>query len=142
MSVLDRQVLFSDSQAVTASAVSTDVVDLGSSRDIGAGAPVDVVLQVTETFTAAGGATLTGALQTASDEAFSSPLTLTSTGALALADLTVGRKISISSVPRGTLRFLRLAYTVATGPMTAGRVTAGVGTAGAHQDVSIYPDAL
>ena len=33
MSVLDRQILFSNAQAITASAASTDVIDLGSVQD-------------------------------------------------------------------------------------------------------------
>ena len=45
MSVLDRQNLFSNEQAITASAASTDILDLGS-RDVGAGEPNNVIVQV------------------------------------------------------------------------------------------------
>jgi hypothetical protein len=51
MTVLDRQVLFSNDQAITATAASTDIIDLGSSpRDVGAGEMSTVLVLVTEAF--------------------------------------------------------------------------------------------
>lgn len=44
--MLDAQHLFSDAQALTATAVSTNVIDLGSDRDIGKGEPMAVVIIV------------------------------------------------------------------------------------------------
>jgi hypothetical protein len=41
----------------------------------------------------------------------------------------------------GTLRYLRLAYTVSGTNPTVGKLTAGVGAGGAHQDNRIYPAA-
>ncbi len=43
---VDSQLLFSDSQAVTATAVGTNVVDLSLARNIGEGEPVGVVFTV------------------------------------------------------------------------------------------------
>lgn len=43
---LDAQQLFSDAQAVTADAVGTNVIDLGSDRSIGNGEPMAVVFLV------------------------------------------------------------------------------------------------
>jgi len=43
MLVLDRRVLFSNDQAITASANSTDIIDLSSLRDISSGEPVIVL---------------------------------------------------------------------------------------------------
>ena len=139
MSILDRLNLFSNEQAITATAASTDIIDLGSSRDVGAGEESTVLVQVVTTFDAL--TSLTIALQTSSTENFASPVQLTA-ATVALADLTVGRKFSIGTVPRGTLRYLRLYYTVTGSSPTVGKITAGVAVDGAHQDTAIYPDTL
>jgi hypothetical protein len=135
--ILDRQILFSSAQAVTATAASTDVIDLGSVRDVGAGEPSTVLVQVTEAFDNL--TSLTVALQTSTTENFASPVQLTA-GTIALADLTVGRKFSIGPVPGGVLRYLRLYYTVTGTTPTVGKVTGGV--TGAHQDTTTFPDAV
>ena len=44
--ILDAQLQFSDSQAVTADAVGTNVIDLSQARDIGTGEPLAVVFIV------------------------------------------------------------------------------------------------
>ena len=136
--ILDNQTLLSNQQAITATAVSTNVIDLGPIntgivRDIGKGKPIPFLVQVTEDFAAAGAATLTVALQVDDNVGFSSPKTVQTTAALALADLKAGRQIPLDYIPRGTNeRFMRLNYTVATGPMTAGKIHAGV-LHGGHQ---------
>ena len=140
MSMLDRQNLFSNEQAITASAASTDVIDLGSSsRDVGAGETNEVLVQVVTTFDAL--TSLTVALQTASTENFASPVQLTA-ATIALASLVAGAKFSIGPVPRGTLRYLRLYYTVTGSSPTVGKVTSGIGVEGASQDTVIYADSL
>jgi hypothetical protein len=139
MGYLDRQILFSNAQAITASAASTDVVDLGSSRDVGAGEPVMVLVQVTQAFDNL--TSLTVALQTSATENFASPVQLTAQ-TLALASLTAGARFAIGPVPRGVLRYLRLYYTVTGSTPTAGKITAGAGTEGVHQDTAVYPDTL
>jgi hypothetical protein len=142
MPILDRQNMFGIDQSITTSAYSTDLIDLGSLRDVGAGEQVQVLIQTTEAFTAAGAATLTVTLETSSTEAFSVPVTLASTGAIPVASLTLGSKASITTVPGKVLRYLRLAYTVATGPMTAGKITSALGVESIHQDNTSHPDAV
>lgn len=130
--IFDETTLLSDQQAITASAASTNVIDLapiatGTTRDIGKGKPIPLLVQVTEDFTADGAGTLTVALQVDSVENFASPKTVWTTAALALADLVAGKVIVPEYIPRGTdERYMRLYYTVATGPMTAGKIVAGV----------------
>lgn len=130
--IFDRTNLLSDAQAITATAASTNVIDLGPVaggvvRDIGKGKSIPLLVQVVEAFAAAGAATLTVSLQVDSVENFASPKTVWSTPALALADLIPGKVIVPEYIPRGTdERYLRLNYTVATGPMTAGKIVAGV----------------
>ena len=136
--ILDNQTLLSNDQAVTATAASTNTIDLspiasGITRDIGPGKPIPVLVQVTEDFAAAGAATLAVALQVDDNSSFSSPKTVASIPATALADLKAGKQVNLDYIPRGTKeRYLRLNYTVATGPMTAGKIKAGV-LFGGHQ---------
>jgi hypothetical protein len=138
MSVLDRLNLFSNDQVITASAASTDVIDLGSVRDVGAGEMSTVLVLVTEAFDALTSLTIT--LQTAAAENFASPVHLTA-AALPLASLTAGVRSPITTMPGGALRYLRLYYTVTGSNPTVGRITAGVGTETVHQDTALYPAA-
>ena len=127
--ILDRQTLFSNSQAITATANSTDVYDLAVRRRIAQpGVDLEVYLKVMEAFTAAGAGTLTIGLVTADDSALTTNAeTLMTTSAIGKASLVVGYEPAKWSVPSGRLRrYLGLIYTVATGPMTAGKVTAGL----------------
>ena len=47
--ILDEQGLFSNNQKITATAVSTNVLDLGK-REVSFGTPVELFIQVTEDF--------------------------------------------------------------------------------------------
>jgi len=136
--IFDAQNLFSDAQAITASTVSTNVIDFGASgkpvgaaaairKDLGRGKKVDLRLQMVETALASGAATLTVDLQTDDNEAFSSPRVAWTSGAIPKASLVAGYVFPLEFFPRGAdERFARLSYTVATGPLTAGKITAGV----------------
>jgi hypothetical protein len=135
MSILDRLNLFSNDQAITASTASTDVVDLGSVRDVGAGETSTVLVLVTEAFNNL--TDLTVAMQTSTTENFASPVQLTA-ATLPLASLTAGTRFPITTVPRGVLRYVRLYYTVTGTAPTTGRITAGLGTE-TVQDPAIYP---
>jgi len=98
-----------------------------------------VLVQVTQTFDAL--TSLTATLQTASTENFASPIQLTA-ASLPLASLVAGARFSLTTVPRGALRYLRLNYTVDGSNPTVGKITAGCGVDGVHQDTAIYPDSL
>ncbi len=76
------------------------------------------------TATAADAATVNVNLQTSADN--STWVTLASSGDLALSALTAGKRIVSQKVPQGVLRYLRLNYTVGTGPLTAGAFTSGI----------------
>jgi hypothetical protein len=132
--LFDSQNLFSDTQAVTVTATSTNLLDTGAARDLLAGEGLFLVVQVTEAFDAGGAATVTVALQTDDNSSFSSPTTLFSSPTTGLSGLTLGARPVQIRVPRGAERYLRLSYTVADGPFTAGKVTAGLVLAGTLED--------
>lgn len=121
--ILDAQNLYSDAQAITADAPSTNVIDHGADRNIGLGEPLSVYITID--VAAAGGGTLEITLQTDDDVSFGSPTTMATTGAVAAANLTAGSKV-VLPLPADTLgeRFTRLYYDVTT--MTGITVTAAL----------------
>ena len=123
---------------------STNVLDLGSSsgvptsangggaRDIGIGDDnmLQLLVQVTTTFTSGGAGTLQVNFQGAPDNGSGAPgawTTYESSAVYALASLIAGARLMDTSVPRppaGVVipRFLRLTYVIGTATMTAGIV--------------------
>ncbi|WP_333883818.1 Bbp16 family capsid cement protein [Sphingobium yanoikuyae] len=136
--IFDNTLLFSDGQAIVADAASTNVVDLGATgtpygdtralvRDIGKGCPkVPIWISVTEAFNNL--TTLEILLQTDDNSAFASPKTVSRSGAIALADLVVGKPIDYPDyVPQGTNeRYFRLFFDITGAAPTTGKITAGV----------------
>ena len=123
--IKDGQLVFSRQQAVTTTAASTDLVDLGQTGlNYGAGYPPFVFALVNEAFTSAGAATLTVELQE-SDVEGSGYVTIAATGAVPKADLTPGVLLKVR-IPDKHKRFLRVNY-VASATMTAGKIDAFVG---------------
>jgi len=106
--------------------------------DYGAGdgkAQLSLNLTVGTTFTAAGAATLTVTLLAAPDNGSNAPgsyTTLLSTAAIPVASLVAGAVFNFPIPPiqlatgEALPRFYKLTYTVATGPMTAGKISAGL----------------
>ena len=137
---LDKLLEFDPSGTnITVTAASTNVLDMLNARDIGRGdTDLDILVIVQTTFTAAGAATLTTSLQSADDDGTGNPSTYYDqilTGAIPVANLTAQRELLKAQVPidssavsnNNTLpRFYRIYYTVATGPMTAGKVGAWI----------------
>lgn len=127
--IFDQQTLLSDAQAITATARSTNVIDLGPIasgmvRDIGKGRPIPLRIQVIEAFNNL--TSLTIALQTDDNAGFASPKTIWSQ-VVALADLLAGKVIVPEYIPRGTdERYLSLNYTVTGTAPSTGKITAGV----------------
>lgn len=133
--IFDKQTQFSAAQAITATAASTNVIDL-----LAAGIPygddaaltrdqglfdIPLLIQVVTTFDNL--TTLVAAVQTDDNSSFSSPTTVVSSPAIPLASLTAGYQFVFDRIPRKTSeRYIRLHYTVAGTAPTAGAVTAGV----------------
>ena len=127
--IFDRQSILSVAQAITATAASTNVIDLGPIatgivRDIGKGTQTPLLIQVVESFNNL--TSLTVALQTDDNEAFSSAKTVWSE-VIVLASLTAGFVAIPEFIPRGTNeRYMRLNYTVTGTAPTTGKITAGI----------------
>lgn len=134
--IMDRTLLFSDRQAITADAASTNIVDLGETgtvygasspvvRDVGLGNSIPLVVTVTETFNNL--TSLAIQVQVDDNSSFSSAKTVSSSTHL-LADLTAGSKYLLpDSIPAGTNeRYVRLYYDVTGTAPSTGKITAGV----------------
>jgi hypothetical protein len=138
--IFDATTLFSNAQAVTATAASTNIIDLGSTgtvfgaaaaitRDVGKGREIAIRASVVESFNNL--TSLTIGIEVDDNAGFASAKTVWTSPAYALADLAVGAKLLLpDALPIGTdERYLRLKYTVAGTAPTLGKITAGV-TAG------------
>ena len=108
---LDAQHLFSDAQALTATAVSTNVIDLGGDHNVGIGEPMAVVitLDVGTDFTT-GDETYVVTLQTGSS---ATPTTVIATKEIV--GLQAAGEKFVLSIPADTTgeRYLRVNYTLA-----------------------------
>lgn len=128
--LIDSQSIFSEAQAVTSTAISTNVIDLNpnassnTTKDISIQDEIYLVVSTNTTCTDTGSdATLAVTLE--SDTAAglsSSPTVHYTTGTLAFAAYaTAGTTLVAVQLPRGTYkRYLGVRYTVASGPLTAG----------------------
>lgn len=140
--MLDKQNMISDQQAITVTAVGTNVIKLNGGtpgyttdtlgntvdNDPAKSPELDILITVTEQFAAAGAATCTFALEADDDPAQGSATTLATTPAIGKAALEPGYQVRLQ-VPPGIAAadvHLGLRFTVATGPMTAGKITAGL----------------
>lgn len=139
--IVDTQSEFSDAQAVTASAISANVLDIfsvgaGAGADTGPNARLDVglqnglylVVQTTEACTDSGSdATLTVTLESADNAALSTNAQVHfSSGALPFASYSAaGSQFVVIPLPPGLYRrYVGVRYTVGSGPLTAGKFDA------------------
>lgn len=111
--ILDAQLQFSAAQALTATAVSTNILDLGSARQIGIGEQLSILLCaiVAADFTT-GDETYSVAVQTDDNASFSSATVLSTTAILA-SQLTLGAVYVIAFPRTGVERYVRLNYVLA-----------------------------
>ena len=122
--ILDNENIFSKDQAVTATADSTNVVDLGLG-DTGPSEALSLFVNAGTAFTGTG--TISIALRTAdalSSGALSSPVTI-ATFDITNDQLKAGGKLVSARLPHGMKRYADLNYTVG-GTIAAGKVTAGL----------------
>lgn len=128
---VDKQLEFSDGQAVTATAISTNIADLNpafnynTGVDVGVGEDAYLVIQCDAAATAAGAATVVVTLESSAAAGLTSSTVHYTSPAYALTDMTANKTLAMVKLPSGTyLRYLGVRYTVATGPLTAGSFSA------------------
>ena len=134
--LIDKQNQFSadagDSPAAIGSTDSTNIVDLGTTRDIGDGAtPHNLFLsaQVATAFTSGGSATLQVQGAVAPDNGSGAPgawTVLEQSRAVPVASLVQGFAFLKGALPTADVayRFLKLTYVIGTAAMTAGTIKA------------------
>ncbi len=137
--ILNKNLLLSDGQAITATAISENVIawegmDMAPyetsaiARNLGAGTPIPILIQVIEDFATLTSLTIT--LETSAAAALTSSTVLASTGTIAAASLLAGYRPSFTRfMPDATmLAYFGLRYTVGGSNATAGKITAAVAT--------------
>lgn len=121
----DAQGLFSDAQAITAAAASTNYIDLGAARDIGVGQELYIVAQVDVAFTdGSSDSTLTVTIESDDNSSFSSATVVQTVGtfaALSAAGARLVARVQSFTTPE---RYIRVYYTPNNGNLTTGSVTA------------------
>lgn len=137
--ILDAQHIFSDEQALTATAVSTNVIDLGVDRNIGIGEPMAVVIVVDVALDdTTGDETYVATLQSGS--------TATPTDVIASVTLAAGAAAGTKYVlpipaDESADRYLRVNYTLG-GTTPTGTVTAFLQPVKMIQNNVVYADAI
>lgn len=126
--ILDNENLFSDAQALTASAASTNYIDLQNAYSyMGSGKPLYIHLNVDVALTDSGSdSTVTVALETDDNTGFSSATsvqTLFTIAATAAAGTVYKAVIAPGIISE---RYLRVYYTMNNGNLTTGSVTCGI----------------
>lgn len=121
---IDHFLKMSSGQAVTVTAPSTDIIDFGQAApNTGLHDRLDMVVTVGAAAAAAGAATVAIAIQdSANGTTFADVIT---SGALPVANLGAGAQV-ILPMPAIHRRYVRVNYTVASGPLTAGTFSAQV----------------
>lgn len=111
--IIDAENQFSDSQALTATAVSTNKIDLESDRNIGIGEPMEVVITIKVAADVADAdETYKFDLETDDNEGFSSA-TVVASRTIAGAALLAGTQHQIAiPADKATERFLQMKYTL------------------------------
>ena len=145
MGIMDKGLLFSDAQAVTATALGDKSIDLWAGNtalpafpgraatakpifDIGRGNILELLVQVVTAFVSAGGATIQAQLVMADNAELDSNLTvLEETVAVAASTAVAGYQFRLRAVPQGvTRRYLGVKYVVGTSTFESGAVTAAL----------------
>jgi len=133
--IFDKTLLFSDAQAITATAASTNALDFGAigrvyghaadlERDVARSVKIPLLVQVVEAFDNL--TSLKIDIELDSTTTFTPDKTIT-IGTFLLADLKAGFKVLWVLLPQGlSLRYAQLKYTVTGTAPTAGKITAGI----------------
>jgi hypothetical protein len=120
---IDSLLELSDSQSVTSSAKSTNEINMGAAK-WAKGTPMAAVFTVDEAFTASESATMTLELYVNSATNPSSGGTqIYSSGAISKSTLVAGYRKIVPLSPEIDGTYIEAYHTVASGPMTAGKIS-------------------
>lgn len=131
--ILSNESLLSNNQKVTATALSTNIIDTGVkgtpirgqaalAGDVAKGTPIEILVQVTEAFN-----NLTSLTVTVETGAADTLGTVLASETIVVANLKIGKRLNLRYLPDGVGRFLGVRYTVTGGTTpTTGKVTAGI----------------
>ncbi len=127
--ITDAFLRLSEAQAVTASAYSTNTIDLSVARDVGAGEETHAVFTIDQSFATATSVTLE--IVVSANANLSSHATLVQTPAIPIAQLTAGRSPIAIRMPRTIAnalgqRYLGARYTIGGSNATAGQITCNI----------------
>lgn len=129
--ILDERTEFCDATALNTGAAGSyligDVLDTSIARDLGGDKALYLVVTVDTTATSGGSATLQVNLVTDDNASLSSPTTVVSSAAIAVASLTAGTRVMAVQLPmEGTAyeRYLGIQQVTGTAAFTAGKVNA------------------
>lgn len=146
--IFDASTLFSNSQAITADAPSTDILDLGVMgrvygaaadlpRDTARSDEIPIHIQVTQAFNNL--TSLRVVIQTSDVEGFGSGVRDLIEQVIPLAQLVPGRTAAIMMLPPGiTGRYLRVFYDITGTAPTTGRITAGLILGGSQTNGQVF----
>ena len=125
--ILDKQNLFSSDQAITTTANSTDIIDLGADnsrvQDLNEKGVTQAFFQVTKAFT--GTTSMVVTLTESDSSTMLSETTVVSSATILTASLVAGYQFQFSTLPLISKRYLRATYTVV-GTLAAGTIMAGL----------------
>jgi hypothetical protein len=138
--ILNKNLILAEGQAVTATAISENVIQWETlstapyesgpiARNLGAGTPIPVLMQVVEDFATLTSLTIT--METADNAALSSnAVVLGSSGAIPVASLIAGYRPTFTRfIPDATMKdYFGLRFTVTGDNATAGKITAAIAT--------------
>ena len=126
--MIDAKLIFSEAQAITASAASTNVLNMGVANANLGDAPLKVRFIVETTFDSTNDtATLTIALQhSATDFGGTDVLVQGAAHAISATTLIKGVYLPEFAIPKEHMQYLRLYYTVGTQSFSAGKLTAWI----------------
>jgi hypothetical protein len=137
----DKQTLCSDSQVVTATAVSTNSYDTGNltpKRDIGRGEDLRAIAQIVGAPT--GGTSIQGEIIQADDSALTTNVETLSLGpVVAVAAALAGKRLIDQVLPSNTRRFVGFRYTVVGSPSPGATIQAGLFRHGDSMPAPVYP---
>jgi len=133
--IFDKTLQFSDAQAITATAASTNSIDFGPGgrvygaaadipRNIARSVHLPLLIQVVEAFNTLTSLTISLELDTTTTFTPDKTIVLAS---IPLASLTLGAQVYYAELPQGiSMRYAQLKYTVVGTDPTTGKITAGI----------------